>query len=672
MSIFSAGVSGLNAAQAGILTTSHNISNASTPGFNRQEIVQGTAVPMLTGSGFQGQGTNIQTIKRIYDQFLGRQVLGAEAGAAEMDSYLAQIKQIDDLLADPTAGLSPAMADFFKGVQDVAANPASIPSRQSMLSAAQSLVARFQSLDQRMTEIRDGTNSQIMGQVTAINTYSSQLAEINQRIILAQAGNQTQAPNDLLDQRDQMLKDLNKLIRVSTLSQGDGSFNIFIGNGQPLVVGTQSYQMLAVAAKDDPERIVVAMKGAGGATLMLPESQIAGGSLGGLVAFRSQTLDAAQNSLGRVAITLAQNFNDQHKLGIDLTGALGKDFFSLSTPAVFSNALNTGTGVPTASIDQATVAQLMSSDYQIKFVGANNYQLTRLADNQVQTFTTLPQTVDGIAITLGAWAPIAGDSALIQPTRQGAKNIGMAFSDARLIAAAAPVRTAAALTNTGTGSIDAGTVVDVSNPAFAVFNATSQLVKPLLVKFDNPPTTYTIYDNTNPAVPVVRESGIPYIAGSAVFPTPGVLPLLPSPPGAAPIDDGYRIKISGTPAAGDKFTVDGNKNGVSDNRNAMLLGALQTGTTMNGSATTGPTASYQSAYSQIVSAVGSKANEVAAIGTSQQSLVDHATQSLQSISGVNLDEEAANLLRYQQAYQASAKILATAAKVFDEILALGR
>jgi flagellar hook-associated protein 1 FlgK len=293
MGLFNVGVSGLNAAQAGILTASHNISNASTPGYSRQQILQASNIPMVTGSGFMGQGTHIQTVSRIYDAFLGRQVLGAEASATEMDSYLAQIQQIDNILADSSAGLSPALTAFFKGVQDVAANPSSIPGRQSMLSAAQALVARFQSLDQRLSEIREGTNQQITVQIGQINAYSSQLADINQRVILAQIVGGSQPPNDLLDQRDQMITDLNKLVRVSTITQGDGSFSVFMGSGQPLVVGTQAYQLQAVQAPDDPERTTVAIVGVGGAALILPEAQVSGGSLGGLIGFRSQTFDAA-------------------------------------------------------------------------------------------------------------------------------------------------------------------------------------------------------------------------------------------------------------------------------------------------------------------------------------------------------------------------------------------
>jgi flagellar hook-associated protein 1 FlgK len=642
MGLFNVGVSGLNAAQAGILTASHNISNASTPGYSRQQILQASNIPMVTGSGFMGQGTHIQTVSRIYDAFLGRQVLGAEASATEMDSYLAQIQQIDNILADSSAGLSPALAAFFKGVQDVAANPSSIPGRQSMLSAGQALVARFQSLDQRLSEIREGTNQQVTVQIGQINAYSSQLADINQSIILAQIVGGSQPPNDLLDQRDQMITDLNKLVRVSTITQGDGSFSVFMGNGQPLVIGTQAYQLQAVQAPDDPERTTVAIVGVGGAALILPEAQVSGGSLGGLIGFRSQTLDAAQNAVGRIALTLAQNFNDQNKLGQDLTGALGQNLFTVSTPTVRSSSLNTGTGVTTAAIATSTIDRLTGSDYRLVSNGGVNYTLTRLSDNAVLVSgAPLPASIDGMAIAVGG-VPLAGDSFLIQPTRSGARDVAVAFSDPRLIAAAAPIRTAKALANTGTASISSGTV-----------NA--------------PPPT-----NAN-----LQQTVTITFTGAATFNVTGIGVGLPAggvayTSGANITYNGWTTQISGTPAAGDVFTVSANAGGVADNRNAMLMGALQTKATMIGSSTSSPTASYQSAYSQIVGSVGSKTNEVQAIAAAQQGLLDHATQALQSTSGVNLDEEAANLLRYQQAYQASAKVLEIATKVFDEILALGR
>ncbi len=632
MNVFSISVSGLNAAQAGMLTTSHNISNVSTPGYSRQEIVQSANIPQFTGSGYFGQGTQVATVKRIYDQFLGSQVLSAEAGAAEMNSYQAQISQISNLLADSSAGLIPALSGFFKGVQDVAANPASIAGRQSMLSAAQALVAQFQTLDQQFSEIRDGTNQQISGQITQINTYSSQLADINQRILLAQANGSTQLPNDLLDQRDQMVKELNKLVRVSTLNQGDGSVSIFIGNGQPLVVGTQAYQMKAVPASDDPQRTTVAMLGVGGTALTLPESQITGGSLGGLLNFRSQSLDAAQNAVGRIALTLAQNFNDQHKLGQDLTGTLGTNLFNVSAPSVLSSSLNTGTGAPAVSIDSTTVAQLTASDYQLTYLGVGSYRLTRLADNSIRNYAALPQTVDGMTIAAGTWAPNANDNILIQPTRTGARNISVAFSDGRQIAAAAPIRTGTPLTNTGTATIDSGSVSST---------ASLPLAGTVTLTYSTATSQFIV---TGP----IAAGPIAYVSGQSIS------------------FGGMTVSISGNPANGDTFTISRNLNGVADNRNVALLGALQTSNTMQAGS-----ASYGAAYSQIVSAVGSKDNEVQAIGAAQQGLADNATKSLQSLAGVNLDEEAANLMRYQQAYQASAKVLATASKLFDAIIALG-
>ena len=639
MSIFSNGVSGLNAAQIGQLTTSHNIANASTQGYSRQQIVQGTNTPMFTGAGFIGQGTNVQTVQRVYNNFLGSQVLVAQTGASAMESYLAEVKQIDNLLADPSAGLSPALSEFFKGVQDVAANPASVPGRQSMISTSQALIGRFQALDRRLGELRDGVNSQITSEATLISSYAKQIAEVNQNVVVAQAGGAGRPANDLLDRRDQLIADLNKEIRVTTLLQSDGTYSVFIGNGQPLVVGTLNYTLQAVAAPDDPARSIIALRSPTGSTVNLPESLLAGGKLGGLIAFRSESLDPVQNGLGRIALTLAQNFNDQHRLGQDLTGALGGNYFdvSLAGPAVQANASNSGSGAVTAVIDAANIASLSTSDYRLTYNGGASYTLTRLADNVILVNAApLPASVDGFSIAVGG-APVAGDSFLIQPTRNGAGNLALAITDPRSIAAAAPIRTAAALGNSGTATISPGTVNAPPPPNV-------DLTQTVTISFTTP-TTFNV-TGTGAGLPAL---GVLYAPGSDIG------------------YNGWTARITGKPAAGDTFTVAANASGVADNRNAVLLGALQTQTPM-----VGGTASYQSAYSQIISQVGSKTRQVEVTGEAQQSLADQATAALQSLSGVNLDEEAANLLRYQQAYQASAKVLAIAGKLFEEILALGR
>ena len=639
MSIFSIGVSGLNAAQIGQLTTSHNIANASTQGYSRQQIVQGTNTPMFTGAGFLGQGANVQTVQRVYNNFLGGQVLSSQTGASEMDSYLAEVRQIDNLLADPSAGLSPALSDFFKGVQDVAANPASIPARQSMISASQALTGRFQSLDRRLREIRDGVNSQVASEATLISSYAKQIAEVNQNIVRAQAAGPTRPANDLLDKRDQLIADLNKEIRVTTLLQSDGTYSVFIGNGQPLVVGTLSFTMQAAPAADDPERTSIALRSPTGSTVSLPEKLLTGGKLGGLIAFRSESLDSVENGLGRIALTLAQNFNDQHRLGQDLTGAPGGNYFdvSLAGPTVRANADNAGSGAVTATIVAGSIGNLSTSDYRLTYNGGANYTLTRLSDNVVLVNAApLPASVDGFSIAIGG-AAVAGDSFLIQPTRNGAGSLALAVTDPRSVAAAAPIRTAAALGNTGTASVSPGTVNAPPPP-------NANLTQTVTISFATP-TTFNV-TGTGAGLPAL---GVAYTSGASIS------------------YNGWTAQITGTPASGDTFTVAANSSGVADSRNAVLLGALQTRTPM-----VGGTASYQSAYAQIVSQVGNKTRQVEVTGQAQQIFADQATAALQSLSGVNLDEEAANLLRYQQAYQASAKVLDVAGKLFEEILALGR
>jgi flagellar hook-associated protein 1 FlgK len=636
-SVLSIGVTGLNAAQMGLVTTGHNIANAATPGFSRQQIVQSTNIAQLTGSGYLGQGTSVDTVRRVYNQFLASQVMGAETTAAQLDAYSGEIQQIDNLLADPSAGLSPALQAFFRGVADVAANPASIPSRQSMLSAATALTTRLQSLDSRLAEVREGVNSQLTSAIGEINSIAGRIASLNNRIVLAQSAGQNTPPNDLLDQRDRLLGELNKLVRTATSVQDDGSINVFVGNGQPMVVGAQSYQLAAVQDPFDPTRITVGYVTTTG-TVRLQESLLSGGTLGGLLAFRNETLDPAQNALGRVALGLAATFNAQHQLGQDLTGALGGDFFRTPAPLVLASSQNSGTASVGATVTD--VGRLTTSDYLLSYDGAN-YTLRRLSDNTSWSgvsVAALNTAIAGEGFSVSLTAGIAaGDAFKILPTRAGARDIGVAVADVRSIAAAAPIRTAAPLSNTGTATVSAGTV-DGPPPANANLQHTVTLTFTGAGTFD-------VVDNT---AGTTLASGVAYSSGADIS------------------YNGWTIQITGVPAAGDQFTVGANSGGVADNRNALLLGQLQTRNLLAGGS-----ASYQSAYSQLVSAVGNKAREIQVTLTAQQNLVKQASDAQQAMSGVNLDEEAANLIRYQQAYQASAKVIAIASKLFDTLLELG-
>ncbi len=638
--IFGIAMTSLRAAQVGLSTTGHNIANASTEGFHRQEIVQSSNTPLSTGAGFVGQGVNVDTVKRVYSLFLDRQVQTAQTQSAYLDVYSAQINQLDNMLADPSSGLSPALHDFFNGVNDVAANPASAPSRQSMISSAEVLVNRLNTLDGRIREIRDGVNSQVVSSTSVITSYAKQIAELNTRIVLADAGGNGQPPNDLLDQRDQLIADLNKEINVSVVKQSDGAYNVFMGQGQALVIGQQSFSLTARPSADDPSRMDVAYE-ANGSTQFLPQDSLNGGNLGGLLKFRSETLDVTQNELGRVAIGLAQTFNDQHRLGQDLNGDLGGDFFSVPTPKVVPNTSNTAGA--SAAVTISTVGGLTASDYRLKYDGVTtSWSLIDVTKNQAVAMTGTgtvadPFVADGISIVVTApTVPANNASFLIQPTRSGASDISVAIRDTAKIAAAAPIIAEADINNTGSGTISAGSVTSVANlplPADVTLTYSSA----------PSPGQFTVAG----AVPAVAP--IPYSEGSPIS------------------FNGISFAISGSPADGDAFTISRNVDGVSDNRNALLLAGLQTKSTLAGG-----TATYQSAYSQIVSSIGVRARDINVMGKAQASLVTQSQQAQQSMSGVNLDEEAANLLRYQQAYQASGKMMEIATTLFDTLLSLGR
>lgn len=632
--IFGIGLSALHAAQQGLLVAGHNVSNASTPGYSRQQIVQSTGVAQATGSGFIGKGVQVDTVSRVYNEFLVSQVTRAKTESTQLDTYLAQMKQIDRVLADTSGrlGLAPALQDFFGSVQNVATSPSGVADRQSMLSNAEVLVRRFQSLNDSLDEIRDGVNAQIENSVSLINTLAAKIGELNGTISLAESSAGGQPANDLRDQRDELVTQLNDQVRAQVVEQKDGGYSIFIGTGQSLVVGSTAFQLATVTSPVDPHRLDIAYVSSG-TSVPVKESSLDGGTLGGLLQFRGGELDAARNGLGRVAIGLAGTFNDQHRLGQDIQGNLGGDFFTLPEPSVTASTRNSGNAIIGAEISGP--ANLTTSNYRLRYDGTD-YTLTRLSDGVAQTFTTFPQTMDGVRLSFSSGTIAAGDEFLIRPTANGAGQIEVAIQDTNLIAAAAPIRTDAPTANTGTGRISAGSV-NAPPPA------DPNLKEPVTFTF----TSATTFD----------VSGIGTGDPMGVTFTPG-----------SPISfNGWTVQITGLPKPGDTFSVSPNSDGALDNRNALLLGTLQSTKTLAGG-----TASYQNAYGQVVSLMGYKTRELEVTSTAQATLLSQARALQQSQSGVNLDEEAASLLRYQQAYQAASKVIQTANQMFDALLDITR
>jgi flagellar hook-associated protein 1 FlgK len=645
-------VSGLLAYQRALAVTGHNTTNVNTPGYSRQRIELGTRPPLTSSAGFIGNGVDIDTVSRYYDQFVTTQLRATTSGSSRLDAYYAFAKQIDNVVADSQTGLMPALQSFFNAVSDVANNPSSTATRQVMLSQAEALVNRFHYMNDRMDDLETNANTQIRGAVAEINSLTQAIGQLNQQIYELEGIAAGQPPNDLLDQRDEALRQLSERLSVSVVTQDNGMLSVFAANGQTLVLGTDAATLSVLQNEYDPENLDVGLSFKGGAVTNITDA-LSGGTLGGALEFRDGLLETTRNELGRLAVGLSEVFNAQHQLGLDQSNLLGGDFFADLTvqTAVESRFNNAATDyVFTGTVTD--VAGLKASDYRVEY-NAGTYTVTRLSDNTIVGTSAVPTfnltATEGFTISSAGTTISNGDSFVLRLTSDAAGSIGVQITQASQIAAAGAVRATATLTNTGSGTITQGSVTNSSNLPLAA---------PITLTFD----------------PNALGAGVP---GFTVTGGPGgTLAYNPATEGAGKsftfaAYGGYTFTVAGTPAAGDTFVIQSNAGGFADNRNALALAGLQSRLTMLNGAT-GPTASIYGAYSKIVSDVGARTKQAEIDSQAQGVMLQQAQDAWSNKSGVNLDEEAANLIKYQQIYQASAQLVVAASTVFDTLLAAVR
>jgi len=647
-SLLSIGSSGLQAFQRSLNTIGHNIANVNTEGYSKQTVELSARIPQVNGYGFAGTGVQTTTISRSFDAFIESSIRNTTSTASEFETFHALASQLDNVLADPYAGMSDTMQNFFNAIQDVADSPSGTAVREVLLEEGQHLAEQFNELYTWLDGVRGQVNSDIRGSVSEINRLTDSIANLNESIVIEQGRSGGQPVNDLLDQRDLLIRDLSAMVSVSTVKQDDGSINVLAGTGQVLVVGNRASTLEVYIEGSDPSQLGIAIQGNGGTLVPITE-QLSGGRIGGLIAFRDRMLDPAANSLGLTAIGFSNFINEQQTQGMDLDGLLGADFFSISQPQ--TRTLSGTPGNVTVAFDD--IAQLTNNDYTLRF-NSGAWQLTQNDTDQTVAMTGSgtaadPFIADGLSFEIAA-APSNGDAYLIQPTRNGASEIEMLLVNNRQIAAAAPLRSLTAAINTGTGEISTGTVTDINNNVFQT--SAGQLSPPVLIRFTSS-NSYDVYDNSNPGAPVLLEGGVAYnpSTGGEVFPTPGGL------------DHGYSIQLKGSPSAGDEFSTEYNTGGVGDNRNALLMASLASNKLMaNG------TTSITGSYTLLVADVGSGTKQAELNSLAQQRVLDQAISTRESTSGVNLDEEAANLVRFQQAYQAAAQVISVANSLFETLL----
>lgn len=716
--IMGIGLSGLLASQRSLTTTGNNISNVNTEGYSRQVVDLSTRTPQRFGTSFVGSGVEVANIRRVFDQFLVNNVVDNTSSFASVDTFQQYATTIDNLLGNPTTGLSAGIEGLFGAIQDVANNPSSLATRQSLLSQIGSVASRFSYINNSIDQLNNQVNTGLRNTVAEVNSLAENIAALNSKIVNASGSGVGGTPNDLLDQRDAQLYKLAQLVSVSTVTQDNGAVNVFIGNGQSLVVGSTTQALTTVSNAYDATRVEIGYASGGGGNVEIT-GQLSGGTIGGLVNFRNQVLDPAKNALGRIAISLSQDLNIQHHLGMDLNGDLGEDLFGVAAPEVLASSANAGTGAASATLINA--GDLTTSDYRLLYNGSDTYTLTRLSDGQtfaIDTGGSYPYTtteIDGISLTLTAGAA-SGDSFLIRPARRGVDDMSVTITDPAKIAAAVPVIVNTPLSNVGTAVASTVTVnrpsdrVAIQFTGAATYDVIDQSTGATLAQG----LSYTSGSNVSFngwTVQIADGSGTP-ASGDIFYVDKGVTSADAGNTGGADIGqasmappdpdltdtvtitftspttfnvsgattgtpttgvtytsgdiisfNGWSFTISGTPATGDSFTVGSNAGGVGDNGNMLEIAALQDRQSLDGG-----NASYQDAYGQLVADVGVKTREASINRDATNVLLNQSIDARDAVSGVNLDEEAANMLKYQQAYQAAAKIIAIADVLFQSIL----
>ncbi|RQR57837.1 flagellar hook-associated protein FlgK [Burkholderia sp. Bp9126] len=649
------GISGLNAAIWGLTTTSNNIANAATPGYSIERPVYAEASGQYTGSGYLPQGVNTVTVQRQYSQYLSDQLNSAQTQSGTLSTWSTLVAQLNNYVGSPTAGISTAITNYFTGLQNVANKAADTSVRQTAMSNAQVLADQIKAAGSQYDALRQSVNAQLSSTVSQINSYTAQIAQLNQQI--AAAGSQGQPPNQLLDQRDLAVSKLSGLAGVQVSRNSDG-YNVFLAGGQPLVVADKSYTLAAVTSPSDPSELSIVSQGIAGATppganQALPDVSLSGGTLGGLLAFRSQTLDPAQAQLGAIATSFAAQVNAQNALGVDLAGNPGGNLFTVGSPTVYANQANTGNA--TLNVAIANPSQPPTGDYTLSYDGTNYTLTDRASGSVVGTSTAMPGSIGGLNFSFASGTISAGDKFTVQPTRGALNGFGLSTSNGSAIAAASPVAVSSSVTNTGTGTIAQGAVTTgyqiPAGGATLTYNASTGTLTGFPVGTTvtipgSPPTSTTIVNPTDT---------VSYTPGAAMT-------LTGTAPGAI---NGVTITLSGTPSTGDTFKIGPYAGGTSDGSNALALAKLVTAKQLGNGTTT-----LTGAYANYVNGIGNTAAQLKSSSAAQTAVIGQITEAQQSVSGVNQNEEAANLMQYQQLYQANAKVIQTAASLFQTVLGL--
>lgn len=672
-SLINIGMSGLGAAQSGMYTLGNNIANADVESYSRQQNVQKTKGGQQVGQVFIGSGTTLADVRRVYNAFLENQLRSTTSLSSDATSYLNQITPLDTALSSSDTGITAALKSFFSAMQDAAAKPTEDASRQLLLTSAQSLAKRFNTLSAQLNQQNSDINANMASIADKVNALTKSIADLNGQISKMTAVNGQ--PNDLLDQRDGAVRELSALIGADVVEQKNGNYDIYLKNGQALVLGNTTQTIGVQPSATDPTRMSLILNR--GSTKMDITSTTTGGELGGLIRYRKDTLDPALNELGRVALVVADAINSQLAQGIDKNGDFGATLFGdINSAAAISqrSVAKTGNSAGSGNLDVTIkdTGKLSTSDYQVTFTSATGYSVRKLPEGtdmgSFDLTDTPPPVIDGFTLSLNGGGLSAGDSFKITPTRNAAAGIDTVLTDPKRLALASPLTATSGSGNKGTGVITQPTL----SSEMDIYDATQRSQLQAGLKYSTPVKLVFGDDTSSPqAYKMYDAKGTEIGSGTIVPGQENKLQL------SVPMVDGsgnslggnftFEMSVSGAPKNGDSYTVGLTGAGSADNRNALSVIDLQTKSTVEVGAN-GKGISFTDAYAKLVSNVGGKAGQAQMDSDATTALHASAVESRNGLSGVSIDEETGNLVKFQQYYTASSQIIKAAQETFATLI----
>ena len=672
MSLLNVGISALTTNQTLLQVTGNNISNAGVESYSRQRAEVSTRPEQLLGGSYQGAGNIVDNISRVVDQFLITQIQLDTSSRSSLETFARNMEQVDGLLSDDFSGLSATLSEFFAAIESSAQDPTSEPARQVVITQAESLALKINNLSGRVEQQLNSVDGQLRALSSQATTLAKGIASLNEGIADQVARGGGAQPNQLLDQRDEMLRQLAEIVNISTVKDGN-DLNVFVGNGLPLVTGVNA---LALDTQQGVDGVDIMLVGRGNVSQRVTHF-MSGGEMGGLLDFREVGGDLL-NAIGRIGIGLADSVNQQNALGIDLDGNAGGTIFrdvnagTIPQSRIIADGDNSAPTLQNMAINITDVGQLTTSDYRLSVVDNDgaaplDYRILRVSDNATTIVNGVAGAqsiaIDGFSIDISSatQANLAlNDQFRIRPTRAGGADTTVDITRLQELAYSVPVVTDAKIGNNGTGVISSGemlAIVDDSalalNPANPIYQSAGVLAAPVLIQFTTA-TDYTVYETSDPFNPAVLFSGTII---------PGQKNEIFGSQGTDPNFIGFQVTIDGAPQVNDEFTIDFNQNGSSDNRNAAALSGIRAQNILDGNST-----NFENSYGSLIERIGTQTAQAKVGRDASESLLFQSQASRDSMAGVNLDEEAANLIKFEQAYNASAQLITVARQIFDTLL----